>query len=76
MPKHFDEAPDENGNGKSRNLPQRRVIVGFSGGVTSAWAACWALRNFPKEEVVWLLINGGKRTVREEGDVLVAEPCP
>ena len=29
-----------------------------------------------KEEVVWLLINGGKRTVREEGDVLVAEPCP
>ena len=35
-------------------MPQRRVIVGFSGGVTSAWAACWALRNFPKEEVVWL----------------------
>ena len=32
----------------------RKVIVGFSGGVTSAWAACWALRTFPKEEVVWL----------------------
>ena len=29
-----------------------------------------------KEEVVWLLINGGKRTVREVDDVLVAEPCP
>ena len=29
-----------------------------------------------KEEVVWLLINGGKRTVLEVDDVLVAEPCP
>ena len=29
-----------------------------------------------KEEVVWLLINGGRRTVREVDDVLVAEPCP
>ena len=29
-----------------------------------------------REEVVWLLINGGKRTVREVDDVLVAEPCP
>ena len=29
-----------------------------------------------KEEVVWALINGGKRTVREVDDVLVAEPCP
>lgn len=32
----------------------RRVVVGFSGGVTSAWCAGWALRNFPKEEVVLL----------------------
>src|SRR4051812_36856396 len=30
----------------------RRIIVGFSGGVTSAWCAGWALRNFPREEVV------------------------
>jgi hypothetical protein len=32
----------------------RRIIVGYSGGVTSAWAAAWALREFPKNEVVWL----------------------
>lgn len=32
----------------------RRVVVGFSGGVTSAWCAGWALRNFPKDEVVLL----------------------
>jgi len=32
----------------------RRVVVGFSGGVTSAWCAGWALRNFPREEVVLL----------------------
>lgn len=32
----------------------RRVIVGFSGGVTSTWAAGWALRTFPKEEVLLL----------------------
>jgi 3'-phosphoadenosine 5'-phosphosulfate sulfotransferase (PAPS reductase)/FAD synthetase len=44
----------KSGNGKRRNLQKRKVIVGFSGGVTSAWAACWALRNFPKEEVIWL----------------------
>lgn len=30
------------------------MVVGFSGGVTSAWCAGWALRNFPKEEVVLL----------------------
>ena len=33
---------------------QRRVVVGFSGGVTSAWCAGWALRNFPKDEVTLL----------------------
>jgi hypothetical protein len=30
------------------------VIVGFSGGVTSAWCAGWALRTYPREEVVLL----------------------
>jgi hypothetical protein len=32
----------------------RRVVVGFSGGVTSAWCAGWALLTFPKSEVVLL----------------------
>lgn len=32
----------------------RKVIVPFSGGVSSAWCAGWALRNFPREEVVLL----------------------
>src|SRR6188768_4230851 len=32
----------------------RKVIVGFSGGVTSAWCAGWALRAFPKDEVIFL----------------------
>lgn len=32
----------------------RRVVVGFSGGVTSAWCAGWALRTFPRQEVVLL----------------------
>lgn len=32
----------------------RRVVVGYSGGVTSAWAAAWALRTFPASEVTWL----------------------
>ena len=32
----------------------RRIIVGFSGGVTSAWCAGWALRTFPREEVILL----------------------
>ena len=35
-------------------MSTRRIIVGFSGGVTSAWCAGWALRNFPREEVVLL----------------------
>lgn len=33
---------------------KRRVVVGFSGGVTSAWCAGWALRTFTREEVVLL----------------------
>ncbi len=32
----------------------RRIVVGHSGGVTSAWALGWALREFPREEVVAL----------------------
>jgi 3'-phosphoadenosine 5'-phosphosulfate sulfotransferase (PAPS reductase)/FAD synthetase len=32
----------------------RRIVVGFSGGVTSAWCAGWALRKYPRDEVVLL----------------------
>jgi hypothetical protein len=32
----------------------RRVVVGFSGGVTSSWCAGWALRTFPRDEVILL----------------------
>lgn len=32
----------------------RVVVVGFSGGVTSAWCAGWALTNFPKNEVAFV----------------------
>jgi hypothetical protein len=32
----------------------RRIVVGFSGGVTSAWCAGWALRQYPREEVILL----------------------
>jgi len=32
----------------------RRIVVGHSGGVTSAWALGWALREFPREEVIAL----------------------
>ena len=35
-------------------MSNRRIVVGFSGGVTSAWCGGWALRNFPKDEVVFL----------------------
>jgi hypothetical protein len=36
-------------------VPQsRRVVVGFSGGVTSAWCLGWALRTFPRDEVIAL----------------------
>lgn len=28
-----------------------RIVVGISGGVTSAWSAGWALRNYPKSIV-------------------------
>lgn len=32
----------------------RRIVVGYSGGVTSAWCLHWALLRFPREEVVAL----------------------
>jgi 3'-phosphoadenosine 5'-phosphosulfate sulfotransferase (PAPS reductase)/FAD synthetase len=32
----------------------RKVVVGFSGGVTSAWCAGWALRQYPRDEIVLL----------------------
>jgi hypothetical protein len=32
----------------------RKIVVGFSGGVTSAWVAGWALRNYPREDVILL----------------------
>lgn len=32
----------------------RKVICGFSGGVTSAWCAGWCLRNYTKDEVIFL----------------------
>jgi hypothetical protein len=38
--------------GGVRFLVMRRVVVGFSGGVTSAWCAGWALRTYPREEVI------------------------
>lgn len=34
--------------------PGTKIVVGFSGGVTSAWCAGWALRNYPREDVVLL----------------------
>lgn len=42
----------------------RRVVVGHSGGVTSAWALGWALREFPRDEVVALFHD----TKREHAD--------
>ena len=38
-------------------MPNRKIVVGFSGGVTSAWCAGWALRNFPRDEVVLLFCD-------------------
>jgi hypothetical protein len=32
-------------------LGMRIIVVGFSGGVTSAWCAGWAKRNYPHEEI-------------------------
>lgn len=35
-------------------MSPRNIVVGFSGGVTSAWCAGWALRTFPSEQVLLL----------------------
>lgn len=37
----------------TENRPPK-VVVGFSGGVTSAWCAGWALRTYPREDVILL----------------------
>lgn len=42
----------------------RRIVVGHSGGLTSAWALGWALREFPRSEVVALFHD----TKREHKD--------
>lgn len=44
--------------------PERRIVVGYSGGVTSAWCLDWALRTFPRREVVALFHD----TKREHPD--------
>ena len=48
-------------------MPNRKIVVGFSGGVTSAWCAGWALRNFPRDEVVLLFCD----TKEEDPDTCV-----
>ena len=42
----------------------RGIVVGYSGGVTSAWCLSWALNSFPREEVVALFHD----TRREDAD--------
>lgn len=42
----------------------RKVVVGHSGGVTSAWSLGWALNFYPREEVVALFHD----TQKEDGD--------
>ena len=42
----------------------RRIVVGYSGGVTSAWCLDWALRTYPRDEVVALFHD----TKREDAD--------
>jgi hypothetical protein len=44
----------------------RRVVVGHSGGVTSAWCLGWALREYPRNEVVALWHD----TKKEDSDTL------
>lgn len=46
-----------------------KVVVGFSGGVTSAWCAGWALRNYPREDVTLLFKVG----MREKIDIGVCD---
>jgi len=44
----------------------RRIVVGHSGGVTSAWSLGWALRTFPRSEVIALWHD----TKKEDEDTL------
>src|SRR5208282_1936867 len=46
--------PNSRNLGSERGPSVRRIVVKWSGGVTSAWCGGWALRNFPKDEVVFL----------------------
>lgn len=48
----------------------RRVVVGFSGGVTSAWCAGWALRTFPREEVNIEGLEGSDGRLTIESSIL------
>lgn len=43
-----------------------KIVVGWSGGVTSAWCGGWALRNYPKQDVVFLFHD----TQEEDQDTL------
>ena len=45
-------------------MSDRRFVVGYSGGVTSAWCLDWALRTYPRDEVVALFHD----THREHAD--------
>ncbi len=45
-------------------MSKRAIVVGHSGGVTSAWALGWALREYPRDEVVALFHD----TKREDDD--------
>lgn len=47
-------------------MADRRIVVGHSGGVTSAYSLGWALFNFPREEVVALWHD----TKKEDADTL------
>jgi hypothetical protein len=47
-------------------MSESRIVVGHSGGVTSAWSLGWALRKFPRREVVALWHD----TKREDEDTI------
>src|SRR5689334_18814121 len=64
--------------GSWRKRQMRRVIVGFSGGVTSAWCAGWALRTFPRDEVTLLFHDTREEdpdTYRFNRDMAAALGC-
>lgn len=51
---------------------ERRVVVGFSGGVTSAWCAGWALRTYPRDEVILIFMSAPSSARTESLDRLRA----